>query len=156
MTGARSTWMISAAPPGFPWETSIGSRTLPRWWFSIESELDEYAASGRSLGAEMTVARDVLIENEFGYCRYDIDEIEGACIYNLYVYRGHRRQGKAREILCAAIKAIRSHGYEYCIGIEAIPKENSISQQALVDFYKSLELCVMNSANPIDDTSSRF
>jgi ribosomal protein S18 acetylase RimI-like enzyme len=91
------------------------------------------------------MCRDVLIETEFGYCSYDIDESEGAFIYNLYVYEEHRRKGKAREILCAAIDAIRSSGYEDSIGIEARPKYNSIPKSVLIDFYRRLGLKVVNA-----------
>lgn len=93
------------------------------------------------------IPRNVLIENEFGHCSYDIDEVDGACIYNLYIHRGYRRQGKAREILRIAIGAIRSHGYMHRIGIEAKPREGSISKQALVAFYESLGLYVVASAD---------
>jgi ribosomal protein S18 acetylase RimI-like enzyme len=92
----------------------------------------------------MIGTRYILIKNDFGYCSYDISETEGACIYNLYVYRKYRRHGKATELLLNAINSIRNSGYKYCIGIEATPRENSISTQELVEFYNRLGLLVVN------------
>jgi GNAT superfamily N-acetyltransferase len=90
------------------------------------------------------MCRYIFIKTEFGYCNYDIDEDYGACIYNLYVSEDNRRQGRAKEILLAAISAIRSHGYTGCIGITASPKEGSIPKGVLIDFYKRMGLTVMN------------
>jgi ribosomal protein S18 acetylase RimI-like enzyme len=103
----------------------------------------------------MVIARDILIETESGYCSYDIDEMEGACIYNLYVYKDFRRCGKARELLSLAIEEIRSNGYGCQIGIEASPKENSISKESLVDFYRSLGLYVTNAEDGVKDGTLR-
>ena len=84
------------------------------------------------------------LKNKFGYCNFDISETEGACIYDLYIYAEYRKHGHAKRLICDAINRIRSSGYDDIIGIEASPKEDSISKAALVKFYKSLGLCVTN------------
>lgn len=87
-----------------------------------------------------------IVDNEFGYCHYAIDQDElgiYAVIYSLYVYPDFRRQGKARELLQKCIYEIRQTGYKDDILIEAVPQENSISVNDLVLFYKSLGLKVI-------------
>ncbi len=79
------------------------------------------------------------IQNNFGYCDYEFEK-DYVHIYNLFVYSEFRRQGKAKEILHAAIDAIRKTGYRDTIEIVAIPKENSISLEKLVSFYKDMKL----------------
>lgn len=87
-----------------------------------------------------------IVDNEFGYCYYAIDQDElgiYAVIYNLYIYPKFRRKGKAREVLQTVIHRIKQAGYKDDILIEAVPQENSISVENLVLFYKSLGLKVI-------------
>jgi ribosomal protein S18 acetylase RimI-like enzyme len=83
------------------------------------------------------------VETKYGYCFYFFYKGRGF-IYNLYVYPEYRKQGKAKELLQYAIKAIKDTGYIGDIYIEAKPKENSISFNKLVFFYKSLGLKIYN------------
>jgi GNAT superfamily N-acetyltransferase len=85
-----------------------------------------------------------VIENDFGYCHYDIDPVKGACIHSLCVHKEHRRKGKARELVSAAIKEIRALGYDKEIGVEASPGDDGISKKDLVLFYKKMGLTVTN------------
>jgi ribosomal protein S18 acetylase RimI-like enzyme len=91
---------------------------------------------------------DVCISNKFGYCSYTF--IKGIVyIFGLYIYPKYRKKGKASKLLYKIIKDIRSKGYNKEIEIEPSPKEDSISLNELIAFYKSLGLKIYNS-NPID------
>lgn len=76
------------------------------------------------------------ILNEYGYCCYCIKSDCDASIFNLYIYKEFRRLGHAKEIIKMCITEIRERGYEKEIKIEAEPRENSISIEALIDYYK--------------------
>ena len=91
--------------------------------------------------------------NAFGHCAYGfeqdsyIDEEENKVdgeyyvhIYNLFVYPEFRRQGKSREILQAAIDAIRETGHRGTIKIVANPKEDNVSKEKLISFYEDMGL----------------
>ena len=88
------------------------------------------------------------IENRFGYCCYVFDKdynILGetelhAIIYNLFVYPECRRKGKAKELLQSVIDIIRGTGYINEIRIEAFPRNNCISLEKLILFYKNMGL----------------
>jgi GNAT superfamily N-acetyltransferase len=84
------------------------------------------------------------IKTKFGCCSYNIDPIEGACIYSLYICEEYRREGHAKELLHMIINVIRATGYAYEIGIEADPKGDSISKDDLALFYKKTGLYVTN------------
>jgi ribosomal protein S18 acetylase RimI-like enzyme len=81
-----------------------------------------------------------LIE-DFGYCEYDFEE-DYVHIYNLFIYPKFRKQGNARKLLQSAIKSIQNTGYKDKIKIVAIPKDNSIPTDNLINVYKSLNLDV--------------
>lgn len=93
-----------------------------------------------------------LIENEFGYCRYMFDnewddnnnKTIYAIIYDLYIYKEFRRKGKAREILEIIIKQIREYDYNDDIFISVEPREDSISENDLKNFYDSLGLTIIS------------
>lgn len=85
------------------------------------------------------------IQNKFGYCFYSIN-LEAkypVVIYNLYVYPKYRRKGNARKLLQYIINEIRYTGYTGEIEIEAKPKENSISLENLISFYKNMGLKII-------------
>jgi GNAT superfamily N-acetyltransferase len=82
------------------------------------------------------------IQNRYGYCFYEIQE-SIALIYNLYVHPEHRNQGKAGILLLHVINEIRHLGYNGELGIEAIPKENTISVEKLCSFYKKMGLKIL-------------
>lgn len=86
---------------------------------------------------------EVIVENDFGYCVYEISESRRACIYNLYVYKKYRRSGVATQLLKTTVRRIRSQGYKGPIIIEAVPKEESISELNLISFYEKLGLWVL-------------
>lgn len=84
------------------------------------------------------------ITNEYGDCFYCVCKDKGcSMLYNLYVEKAHRRQGKATELATMAISKIRETGYNGDIKIVAEPEENSISKKDLIRFYKSLNLKVV-------------
>lgn len=94
----------------------------------------------------MNKTQEKFIENKFGYCCYVFDQEENetyAEIYNLFVYPEFRKQGKARKILQSVIYTIRGIGYMGEIRIEANPKENCISLEELILFYKRMGLKVL-------------
>lgn len=83
------------------------------------------------------------IHNRFGYCFYTFNS--GVPVaYNLYVHPEYRRQGKARKLLRHVINEIRETGYKGGIGIESIPRDNSISVEKLIAFYRSMGLKVLD------------
>jgi ribosomal protein S18 acetylase RimI-like enzyme len=81
----------------------------------------------------------VLIRTQYGHCQYDF-ELDYTHIYDLFVYPEYRRQGKAKELIQLAINEIRETGYKDVIKIVAKPKENSISLENLIAFYKKMGL----------------
>lgn len=92
--------------------------------------------------------KEDFIHMKFGYCYYTTEKSDawktGAVIYNLYVHPEYRRQGKSRKLLQYAINEIRESGYMGEIGIEATPRDDSISIDKLISFYKSMNLIVLN------------
>ena len=78
------------------------------------------------------------IQNKFGYCFYILDSCP--VIYNLYVYPQYRRCGHSKILLQFVINEIRKTGYTGGIGIQAKPRENSISQNDLIKYYESIGL----------------
>lgn len=95
--------------------------------------------------------KDMLSESyrsPFGGCVYGINCDEYgvyAHISNLYVYKEHRRQGHARQILKFVIDRIRNSGWTDEISIVAVPRENSIPLDKLKEFYKELGLKVFET-----------
>lgn len=84
------------------------------------------------------------IHNKYGYCFYFIDEAnDTAMIYNLYVEPEYRQQGHAKHLIRLAIREIRETGYNNDIQIEARPREDSISIENLIAFYKRMGLKVL-------------
>lgn len=81
------------------------------------------------------------ISTHYGYCYYDL---ENNLIYNLYVYEDYRRKGYAKRLLQYVINEIRQSGYTGEIHIQANPKENSISKDNLVCFYKQMGLNIID------------
>ncbi len=86
---------------------------------------------------------DKFVQNEAGYCCYDINWKPDPLIYNLYIYKEYRRRGHAKTLLTLAIRAIRDTGYYGEICIEPKPRENSIPSTKLVDLYKSFNLKIL-------------
>ena len=95
------------------------------------------------------------IHTPFGYCYYHLDKpvSDGGTylIYGLYVYAEYRRMGHSKRMLRFLIDEIRSTGYDGAIYIKAEPEENSISVDALVQYYQGMGLTVcgakMNGGN---------
>jgi ribosomal protein S18 acetylase RimI-like enzyme len=88
------------------------------------------------------------IINDFGYCcfdfgKYNIFDIDKAIIYNLYVYPEYRKCGQAKKLLKETIDEIRKSNYNLDIFIEAKPRDNSISINNLINFYKSIGLRIL-------------
>lgn len=77
------------------------------------------------------------IHNKFGYCYYSLEE---HLIYNLYVHPQYRRCGHSRKLLEYVIAEIKKEGYIGEIKIQAKPKEDSISVDKLIEYYKSIGL----------------
>lgn len=86
------------------------------------------------------------IHTSFGYCYYHLDKpvAEGGTylIYGLYVYAEYRRMGYSKRMLQFLIDEIRCTGYDGAIYIKAEPEENSISADALVEYYRRMGLTV--------------
>ncbi|TCX51946.1 MULTISPECIES: GNAT family N-acetyltransferase [unclassified Dehalobacter] len=83
------------------------------------------------------------IHNKYGYCFYSIEANDTALIYNLYVEPEYRQKGHAKNLIRLAIREIRATGYNIEIQIEARPREDSISIENLVAFYKKLGLKIL-------------
>ncbi len=84
------------------------------------------------------------IQTKYGYCYFETEQGKHPIIWNLYIHTQYRKQGHARKILQYAINEIRQAGFENEIDIEADPRDESISFEKLVEFYKSLGLNVTN------------
>jgi GNAT superfamily N-acetyltransferase len=84
---------------------------------------------------------DNFIHNKYGHCYYSLDD---HLIYNLYVHQEYRRQGHSKVLLEYAINEIRKTGYTGEIKVEAIPREDSISKENLIAYYKSMNLTIIN------------
>lgn len=84
--------------------------------------------------------------NKFGYCYYSLpfDKYTNALIYNLYVYPKFRKKGKATRLIQLVINEIRYAGYTGSINIEAKPRENSIKNNDLINFYTKMGLNILN------------
>ena len=76
--------------------------------------------------------------DKYGYCYYAVPIDERPIVFNLYIEPEYRRLGHARRILQIVINEIRKTGYIGAIKIEVKPRENSIEQQHLTLFYKSM------------------
>lgn len=83
------------------------------------------------------------IHNKYGYCFYSIEVNDTAVIYNLYVEPEYRQKGHAKNLIQLVIREIRATGYNKEIQIEARPREDSISMENLVAFYKRLGLKII-------------
>jgi ribosomal protein S18 acetylase RimI-like enzyme len=83
------------------------------------------------------------IHNKYGYCYYSIEANDAAVIYNLYVEPEHRQKGHAKNLIQLVIREIRATGYNKEIQIEVRPREDSISIENLVAFYKRLGLKIL-------------
>jgi len=83
------------------------------------------------------------IHNKFGYCYYALEE-DYSIIYNLYVEPQYRRSGHSKILLNYAINEIRKLEYYGEIQIQAVPREESISLDELIKYYKSLGLKILN------------
>ena len=79
------------------------------------------------------------IHNKYGYCYYYIKP-GSAIIFNLYVEPVYRKRGHAKHLIEMVIREIRESGYNKEIQIEACPRENSISEENLISFYKKMGL----------------
>ena len=86
------------------------------------------------------------ISNKYGHCYYCVCvDNDCAMIYNLFIKKEYRRKGHAKELLKQAINKIREFGYKQDIKIVAEPEENSISKENLIEFYKKMNLKVVDS-----------
>jgi ribosomal protein S18 acetylase RimI-like enzyme len=85
--------------------------------------------------------KEHFIHTDYGYCYYTLEEIP--ILFGLYVEPEFRRQGHARWLVQECIKMIHKNGYKGKIMIEAKPKENSITTEALINFYKKMGLTVL-------------
>jgi len=84
------------------------------------------------------------VRDQYGYCHYFVEN-KKAFIYNLYTYPEYRKKGHARNHIEYVIKEIIKTGYTGSIGIEADPRENSISVERLSLFYISMGLYVLET-----------
>lgn len=84
------------------------------------------------------------IDYKYGRCWYCICD-NCSMIYNLYIEKEYRRNGKARKLLLESINNIRNSGYKGSIKIVAMPQEDSISKEDLIKLYSSLGLEVVSS-----------
>lgn len=84
------------------------------------------------------------IHNKYGYCFYSIGD-NTSLIYNLYIEPNCRQKGHAGNLIRLVIREIRGNGYYGEIRIEARPREDSISVENLVTFYKRLGLRVISA-----------
>lgn len=89
------------------------------------------------------------VRDQYGYCHYFVEN-EKAFIYNLYTYPEYRKKGHARNHIEYVIKEIRKTGYSGSIGIEAEPRENSISLESLSSFYTDMGLEVVEAEKPAE------
>ena len=97
----------------------------------------------------------MIIKNKYGKCNYAFEKDNMGSyvhIYSLFVYPKYRRLGKAKELLQAAIKAIRKNGYDRKIQIVVKPTDNSIDKERLISFYKRMGLEVFDCYSIINQT----
>jgi ribosomal protein S18 acetylase RimI-like enzyme len=71
-------------------------------------------------------------------------------IFNLYVYPKYRQHGHGRKLLQLVINEIRETGYQGSIRIESIPRENSITLENLIIFYKSMGLEILSKTHILE------
>ena len=86
------------------------------------------------------MGKENFINTQYGYCYYDLKKY---LIYNLYIYKKYRHKGCAKRLIGYAINEIRQTGYIGDIGIQVKSRENSISKADLINFYKRMELKIM-------------
>lgn len=80
------------------------------------------------------------IHNKFGYCYYSINPDNTAIIFNLYVEPCYRRKGHAKHLIQLVITEINEVKE---IQIEVYPREDSISRENLISFYKKMGLKIL-------------
>jgi GNAT superfamily N-acetyltransferase len=96
-----------------------------------------------------------IIETEFGYCDWDliseeifdedgevVGENEYVLIENLFVVSSQRGKGYATDLLNLAISTITKQT-SLPIKIVAEPKENSVCQNRLIEFYSNFPVEVV-------------
>lgn len=84
---------------------------------------------------------EYLHQNHFGHCRYLLQP--KPALYDLYVKPECRGFGHSRELIQAAIDAIRATGYVGDIGIEVAPRDGCMSNDALANYYKTFGLVIL-------------
>ena len=77
------------------------------------------------------------IKNKYGHCNYGFED-DYVHVYDLYVHKKYRNQGKAKELLQCVIDEIRSTGYVSTIQIVANPTDKGIDTDRLKSFYKRM------------------
>lgn len=83
------------------------------------------------------------VESKYGVCEYSFEN-EYVHVFNLFVFKKYRGNGKATELLETVIEKIRETGYNGEIQIVADPKEKGINKQKLKLFYIKLGLRVFD------------
>lgn len=81
------------------------------------------------------------IENKYGHCSYCACK-DCSMIYNLHIFKEHRRKGHAKLMLQQSINEIRKAGYTGDIKIDANSDEG-IDREVLVKLYKSFGLKII-------------
>ena len=80
------------------------------------------------------------IENEFGHCSYCIcEDVNHSMIFNLHVFKEHRRQGHGSAMIKQYIEEIRATGYKGDIEVVA-DSDDGIDRDVLVKLYESFGL----------------
>ena len=109
----------------------------------VITELEDLPAVGAATendSEQLCTENENFIQTKFGYCFYTLDSLP--FIYNLYVHPQYRRSGHSRVFLNLIISEIRKSGYKGEIYIQAEPKENSIGQADLENYYESMGLTI--------------
>lgn len=83
------------------------------------------------------------VHNKYGWCYYETTSPRMALIYNLYVKKEYRRQGKARHLIELVLAELNTMGIKK-FDIKVEPYEDSISVEDLIKFYESMGLRVIN------------
>ncbi len=84
------------------------------------------------------------IHDKYGYCYYMMEPNKKPLIFNLFTEPKYRRQGHAKRHLEIVINTIRRTGYEGPIEIEASPPKGCVERDILIEFYKRMNLTVIN------------
>ena len=93
---------------------------------------------------------EMFIHTHFGYCYFRSDGL----IYNLYVEPLFRRMGLAAWLLNNAICQLKMIDYTIKPTVEAIPREDSIPLQKLIELYERMGICVVNKEVELCNISS--